>query len=442
MAPCWTTFAALHRGACRCAVAGLFCCVLSEVLVANRLYAQAKPSQPLRSLTGVAYDSLSESPLAGALIQVEGLYRTAVSDGHGRFRLDSLPGGTFTLLMFHDAVDALGLGFISRTTTLTEGMSDVPIAIPGIDHMWRTLCGDMHRDVGRGIVFGNVSSATDRAPLAATVNLDALVVALSNGKLKTQNWRGEVRTDTAGYYAFCGVPVSQEITITAVHVDGSTPALRFTPTTLVRRQNLLIEVAHAGTGHMANVSGRVVDDAARPVEGAIIRLEGSGETRSYTDGTFELHDVPYGTRQIVATSIGAQPTGRIIQVTESDTRAGDIELSRVTQLPTVAVTARSIRQRWVDGIARRRALEVGRAMDSTELARFADVWHSITFMVKPSKVCAIWLDGKRAELRDVLERDWRDIAVVESVLSPFVPMQFRPPKFCNVLLVWTKNGLP
>src|SRR6266850_2511696 len=62
-----------------------------------------------RSVNGTVYDSLLHAPLRGADIWVRGSERHTETDADGRFHLDSIPPGRYTLLVSHPGLDSAGL---------------------------------------------------------------------------------------------------------------------------------------------------------------------------------------------------------------------------------------------------------------------------------------------------------------------------------------------
>ncbi len=77
---------------------------------------QAQPGIPLETgncvITGEVSDSTSLNPVAGAIIDAIGTGRSAETDASGRFRIDALPPGSYTL-------EASKLGYHSETTVIT-----------------------------------------------------------------------------------------------------------------------------------------------------------------------------------------------------------------------------------------------------------------------------------------------------------------------------------
>ena len=72
-------------------------------------------------VVGVVIDSLHNTPLAHADVQIEGTARIAHSDGDGNFHFDSVPAGPIHLAVFHPLLDSLGLAIASPRLTVRGG---------------------------------------------------------------------------------------------------------------------------------------------------------------------------------------------------------------------------------------------------------------------------------------------------------------------------------
>lgn len=81
----------------------------------------APPGVDTGAVTGEVRDSASGSPLAGATVFVEGTHRSAVTDPLGRYRIEGLAAGTYTVL-------ARFIGYAPQKTSVTvSGAGDATV---------------------------------------------------------------------------------------------------------------------------------------------------------------------------------------------------------------------------------------------------------------------------------------------------------------------------
>src|ERR1700693_5517179 len=65
-------------------------------------------------IVGMVIDSLNGTYLSGAEVVIEGAKTTLFTDSLGRFRVDSLPPGTYQLGVFHPLLDTLGISLTTQ----------------------------------------------------------------------------------------------------------------------------------------------------------------------------------------------------------------------------------------------------------------------------------------------------------------------------------------
>jgi hypothetical protein len=120
--------------------------MLKGVLVAALLIgvggaASGLQAQQRVTVTGFAFDSLHNVPLAGAFITIGERSRATTSDAKGKFTFDTLPPGTYTFSAQHAVFDSLGLSGTSTRAVVTDGKAIVTVAVPSFATVWRALCG-------------------------------------------------------------------------------------------------------------------------------------------------------------------------------------------------------------------------------------------------------------------------------------------------------------
>ncbi|HXI99080.1 MAG TPA: carboxypeptidase regulatory-like domain-containing protein, partial [Gemmatimonadaceae bacterium] len=109
--------------------------ILTFLLAAGPLFAQAKPKQPApiaktpattekapavpqkvgnSAISGIVLDSLNGRYLRGADVIIQGAKASLVTDSLGKFKIDSLPPGTYQIGVFHPMLDTLGISLASQ----------------------------------------------------------------------------------------------------------------------------------------------------------------------------------------------------------------------------------------------------------------------------------------------------------------------------------------
>ena len=112
-----------------------FVAVLAFSLAAGPVFAQTKPKPPATTvktpatpektpaatekvgraaISGVVLDSLNGRYLRGADVIIQGAKVSLVTDSLGKFRIDSLPPGTYQIGVFHPMLDTLGISLASQ----------------------------------------------------------------------------------------------------------------------------------------------------------------------------------------------------------------------------------------------------------------------------------------------------------------------------------------
>lgn len=106
---------------------------------------------------------------------------------------------------------------------------------------------------------------------------------------------------------------------------------------------LLLVAGRVASGQgVSTIRGTVTNEAARPLEQALVSLDPQGanrQVRTDREGRFSFLGVPAGEHTVRVTWVGFAPESRQVQVTSGEVTA-DFTLRRLTYLDTVAVTAR------------------------------------------------------------------------------------------------------
>jgi hypothetical protein len=421
------------------------------------------------SVYGVAYDSLRGEPLRNAFIAVVGTARSAHSDARGRFRLDSVSPGTYVFAAQHDVLDSVGLTEISTRADVIDGRDEVRIAVPSFATLWRVACGSSRPPRDSGFVYGTIRDVSTRAPVAgAFVDLTWVEIRIERTRGVTQRRRRvETRTDANGRFSVCGVPVAQWLRVGAGTASGAGGPIDVPPGEMrVQRRDLLIgPVGRSNAARSGTISGVLTDVLGAPVAEARVITHDTTEVRSGADGSFTVHNVPAGTRQVEVLSIGMRPFVTAVDVFPNDTATLALQLHKVTTLDVVRVTASRRGRLLAEEIESRRKSGFGYLMDAGDIARratmssvFSDlpsarVEHrggNFTISVPDGRggMCQpdVWVDGAFSAQAALNMIHPQDVAAVE--LFPragTVPTRYRRDlitrRACGAILVWTTWGL-
>ena len=438
--------------------------IVSASVSAPVAHAQVTPARD--TIRGLAYDSLSWQPLAGALVTAEPGGETAVSDSAGRFTILSAQR-VARLVAFHERADHLGLGELVAVRPAGTGAWERPIvSTPGIAAVWERLCAPARRPGGGngGIIFGSIVGAdgvTRVAGLGLVLQWES-VRSLADTVKRLESIT--TRSDSLGNYVFCGV---QDFGPAAVVASSSAwrsgnVLIEASPSS-VRRRDLVVGPS-AGEGAFATVHGRVIDETGASVAGATVSIDGFvADIASGPNGRFTLTNVPTGSRMLTARRVGYLSNAIQLDLTANGAPDLVIPIERTTTATTLErVVTRDARPLTRDAreLDERKTANKGRFLDSTYFNGYATTRQALAaapglrpqvgrspsdFILRGRSDCAVtlWVNGVREpnDFDNMLARLPKDaLAAVEIYPSEnMTPSRFQTPgNTCGVVLVWTK----
>jgi len=439
-------------------------------LLFTPFFTQAPGAQsPGITVRGITFDSLTQRPLPGAFVFIEGQSRSTRSDENGQFAFDRMQPGRYVLSMQHAALDSLGLSGVTGRATVTDGREPVVLSIPSFATMWRTMCGAREVPLDSGFVYGTIRDARTGKPVPAA-SVDVSWVSLSkidrdgSTQVNQRRWRSLARSDDSGDFAVCGLPPDDMVRIRGVSDSSATDLIDLPiSASRVRRRDLLLASA-VDTASRGAVAGFLSDPNGRPLYNVRVSIEGVPEARSASDGRFLIPRVPSGTRQVEFTAIGMMPTSSIVDVREGDTVRVAAMLRNVTTLDVVKVTGTTSQIRRIMGIEERRRTGFGKFLDSTSFNQsqtVSSIFAGVSgvnvarvgpgskyglFLPRGAGKCAasIVLDGVPRVGQDDLDMlRASDIAAIEIFPRVYsVPTELMPARAvnCGVIAIWTKNA--
>ncbi len=366
--------------------------VVPAVLLPAVLWLQP-PDEPLGVLRGVAFDSLTMRPMAGATVELLKPARMAVADKNGRFRLDSVPTGMRRLTFSSPELDSIGMYAFAHALEVRAGEQLITLATPSFRTFYARLCPapeQPSRD--SAIVFGTVYDARAGARLdGARVSFSWFSVVPEGKGVRLGELMREAISDDAGNYGVCGLPSDLALATTAIKDSASSGRItQAVGEARMLRRDLWVSaeflpsrtaVAKDTAGAAPTpvrgsgvVRGIVVDEQGGALVNALVLLPAIDRaTRTDGSGRFAFTEVPSGTQELSVRQIGLGATYRIVDVRGDAPVDLRLELPRTTTLARVNV--RGERRIGMDqaGYINRRRLGFGQYLDQKEIATRFDM---------------------------------------------------------------------
>jgi hypothetical protein len=443
---------------------------------------------------GTVFDSVRLRPLVGARVRLDSSALVAVVDADGRFRLEGIPAGSHQLRVEHPVIDTLGISVRSRMVAFTESETRVfELATPSQESLVSVMCAPAWRARGPAVLVGRVREADSGAPArGAKISLVWFEISTVGGLRKEPRVR-ETPVGLDGIYRICGLPAE---------LDGKAQVIRGGVTSgdvpISFGQDLVglrsLSVAQAGTviteapapttdsaGNptpqapppkifgAAKLTGRVVNKALQPIEGAHVQLDGANRaTLSRANGEFTLDSLPAGTQTVSVRKLGHALTEVAVDLSSREASRVTVAMDDfVPLLETVRVSAARTQALDDVGFSRRKRIGNGFFMDgeevtSRQMSRFSDVVRNapgiliqrrgdkqyITTVRDPVNGCVtIWIDGAQwqqlepGDIDDFIRPG--EVGAIEVYSPTTTPSEYSGPArgSCTTVVVWTARRL-
>ena len=241
------------------------------------------------SVSGLVWDSVQGAPLADAAVFLWDTPYRSVSDAEGRFRIDEIPPGEYSLLFFHTRLGEMGVSpgpvplSIAGDRTLNVGL-----ATPSMSTVVRSQCLMEDRPDGSGALAGRVFDSGSDVPL--------------RGALVSVSWDVEgqstpegiyTRSGSDGWYRSCSVPSDRPVLVGVDYIGRQSQRQEYSVTADGYTETpapLYSLTASRVTGHLVDATS---DES---IEGAEAWLRGTGfRTLSDNHGIFRFENVSPGT---------------------------------------------------------------------------------------------------------------------------------------------------
>ncbi len=348
---------------------------------------------------GTVFDSLiTRAPLANATVVLVERSRYVTTDARGRFQIDSVPDGRYTLSFIHPVLDSLGLQAPARLVAVEGGQwASVMLSTPSPSSAYALLCPGA-RDTETGVIIGRVRDVDDQSSLPnASVSTEWTEFTLDAGRMTRRRASATARSNAAGVYLLCGVPIQMTLDVRsgmAGSIAGPTSTL--VDARLIGRLDFAISrrdsaardimrsdsaagavgaagaVVAATPGGTASLRGVVRDGDGRPLRDALVGVFGTQRSaRTGSAGTFGIEGIPAGTRTVEVRSIGWQPLTFSMDFMTNAARDTSVSLGRHAQvLRAVTVLGRGTRASAdANGFEARRQEHVGHFITQEDIAR-------------------------------------------------------------------------
>ncbi|MBV6522500.1 MAG: hypothetical protein MNPFHGCM_02648 [Gemmatimonadaceae bacterium] len=314
------------------------------------------PASVMATIAGIVIDSLHLAPLRGAAVSLDGTSRFHVTDDQGRFRIDSVPAGSYRVRVEHDLLDSLGIQMLTEPFAVADNEAkELSLAIPSGETLVGVSCSAARRALGPSAIIGRVLDADTDAPV------DSVRVSFAWSDISLQTLRRVPRVRDAvtgrdGVFRICGLSsqleggtlqASKQGILTSevrVNIEGQPlviQGLRIGSAATVSRaesDSAARRAREAATGPTfsavtvqrgnASITGRVLNANGNPIVGARVDVVGTpGATLTRANGEFAMSGLPSGTQSLVVRQLGYQP---VEQPVELSTRAP----ARVTVMMT------------------------------------------------------------------------------------------------------------
>jgi hypothetical protein len=302
------------------------------------------------TIAGVVVDSLNGRYLSGADVIIQGAKAQLVTDSLGKFRIDSLPPGTYQVGVFHPMLDTLGISLASRPFHVgPDSVSVVLLAVPSARTIIRAACpSGGFRPQGTSAVIGHVTEPESLQPVAGaevSIAWTQLEVSKAVGVRRTPRVIRD-STDAQGAFRLCGLPNSMQATLQARKAGAVTAEIPISlgdqESELFARTMLLSRADSGAKTGNAIVSGRVVLEGAPSNAGSRVEVVGTDLIAMTNErGEFSIRNLPSGTHVLLARHLGFGAETVPVDLSSREAKRVTIKLPKfVAVIDPVVVTAR------------------------------------------------------------------------------------------------------
>lgn len=424
----------------------------------------AATSRPVGSKTGkaqivgVVVDSLNGAYLSGADVVVEGARATVQTDLFGKFRIDSLPPGTYQVGVYHALLDTLGITIATQPFHVgADSSSFVVFAVPSAATIIDGICPVQRGTKGTSAVIGHVNDPETLQPVGqveVSVAWDEIEVSKEFGIRRTSQLVRDT-TNKSGAFKICGLPSSLRATLQARRGRAVTAEIPISlgnkPTELFAR-TLLLSPADSGRNiGNATVSGLVVLEGSPTNAGGRVELVGTDiVVRTNEKGEFTMRNLPSGSHALLARHIGFGAEIVPVDLSSRQEKRVTIKLPKfVAVMDPVLVTARRMSALDKVGFTQRQKSGLGYyigpgRLQNIHVNKLTDILSHVPVVF--DKCVQYWVD-------DMLYHEL-DPGDINSYLAPSevvaaevysnlnTPGRYMRFGGCTIVVLWTRLKIP
>jgi hypothetical protein len=313
------------------------------------------PTPPAASKTGkgqiagVVLDSLNGRYLSGADVVIKGGTAAATTDSLGKFKIDSLPPGTYQVGVFHSLLDTLGITLLTQSFHVgPDSAVFAVLAVPSAATLIRRSCAVQSHPMGASAVIGHVNDPETLQPVAraeVSIAWTEIEVSKTFGLHRTPRLVRDT-TDASGAFRICGLPSSLDATLQARRGSAATAEIPISlgdrPIELLARTVLLSPGDSAAKHGNAAVSGQVVLEGSPTNAGSRVELAGTDIVAVTNErGEFTMRGLPSGSRVLLARHLGFGAEAVAVDLSSLAEKRVTMRLQKfVAVMDPVLVTAR------------------------------------------------------------------------------------------------------
>jgi len=334
--------------------------------------------QPMGQIVGMVLDSLNGTYLSGADVVIQGAKVTLITDSLGRFRMDSIPAGTYQVGVFHPLLDTLGISLATQPFRVgADSVTSVVLSVPSASTIIRGACPVRPRPQGTSAVIGHVIDPETLQPVSGAE------VSIAWSQIEASKESGIHRsprlvydsTDAAGKFRICGLPNSMQATLQAKRGKSVTAEIPITvgdAETELFARTLLLSRADSGTkvGN-ASVSGRVILESSPTNAGSRVEVVGTDVVVLTNEkGEFTLRNLPSGSQVLLARHLGWGANAVPVDLSSREPKQVTIKLAKyIAVIEPVVVTARRTAGLDKVGFTQRKKSGAGYYLDPEQIQR-------------------------------------------------------------------------